>query len=288
MPRRKSGIDDAYAAFAHDRDRGLLYSEVIVAEAIICEKVLGLSRDDGLRLLRSAKTLEDLGPLALTASCKKAFLDHIDKVVWPALDDYFGKENALSSVTRGYDGWADAARDVEYAADIEAARQRVEKHRQRVLLAACQATDELHHLADFAKKDALAAQLFAQFKDVHSAIEAKCNPAEDLNLLRDVADPNGPSATVLASTGVAPISIGFGQTGCNHLEWKEFGIIITNRNGEMRALSSVLRNVLDAWVSVAEMAQARKLDLAEYEERAGTWSDAEADGEPAQKPAEPA
>jgi hypothetical protein len=187
MPRRKLGIDDAYAAFAHDRDRGLLYSEVIVAEAIICEKVFGLSRDDGLRLLRSAKTLEDLGPLTLTASCKKAFLDHIDKVVWPPLDKYFRAENALSSVTRRYEEWAhlDA---VEDGADIEAARQRVEKHRQRVLLAACQATDELHHLADFAKKDALAAQLFAQFKDVHSAIEAKCNPAEDLNLLRDVAD----------------------------------------------------------------------------------------------------
>ena len=146
MPRRKSGIE--------------LSSVVIVAEAIICEKVFGLSGDDGLGFLRSAKTLEDLGPLALTASCKKAFLDHIDKVVWPPLDQYFRAENAESWVTRHFD-----AADVEYAA-------RIEKARQRVVLAACQATDELHHLADFVKKEILPSQLFAQFKDVHSAIEA--------------------------------------------------------------------------------------------------------------------
>jgi hypothetical protein len=64
---------------------------------------------------------------------------------------------------------------------------------------------------------------FAKIEDVRNAVEARCvflrtaSPVADISLLRDVADalkhhsPDRPSATVLASTDVATVSMGFGQ-----------------------------------------------------------------------------
>jgi hypothetical protein len=111
----------------------------------------------------------------------------------------------------------------------------------------------LHHLADFVQKEKLPSLLFAEVKDVRSAIEAKCNPTDDVNLLRDVVDalehacPEGLSTNVLVSSDVAPVGIGFGP---RLIEGREFAdlkqVVITNRNGEMRPLLSVLQNVFDA------------------------------------------
>jgi hypothetical protein len=75
--------------------------------------------------------------------------------------------------------------------------------------------------------------------------------------LRNVADalkhhrPDRPSATVLASTDIATVSMGFGQMRFGE---GKFGgveqVVVTTKNGDMRALSSVLQNVFDAWMTL--------------------------------------
>lgn len=74
-------------------------------------------------------------------------------------------------------------------------------------------------------------------------------PAADVSLLRDVADalkhhrPDRPSATVLASTDIATVSTGFGPIRFGE---GKFGgveqVVVTTKNGDKRALSSVLQN----------------------------------------------
>ena len=230
MSSRKSGIT--------------LLSEVITAEAIICEKLLGLSHGDGLQFLRSAKTHEDLGQLALTAICKKEVLNHINKVVWPALQKYCMAERVLSHESQ-FPEWKGGAATATA--------------RQKAVLAACEATNEIHQLADFVTKQKLPSLLFAKFKDVRSAVETRCSPAADVSLFHDVADavkrlhPDGPSATVSAPADAAPISMGFGLTRPDEQNLAGFGgigIIITDRNGEIRTLVSVLQNVFDAWMKL--------------------------------------
>jgi hypothetical protein len=96
MPRKKSGI--------------LLYSEVIVAEEIICKNLLGLSVNSLDFLLRE-KTLEDIGRLLLAASCEKAIFDQIDKVVWPAIRNYSLEERGLSFAIRRHDDDVETSRE---------------------------------------------------------------------------------------------------------------------------------------------------------------------------------
>jgi hypothetical protein len=73
----------------------------------------------------------------------------------------------------------------------------------------------------------------------------------------DVADalkhhrPDRASATVRISTDVVPIGSGWGQ-----MRWGEgkYGgaeqVVITTKDGNKRALSSVLQNVFDAWMQL--------------------------------------
>jgi hypothetical protein len=92
------------------------------------------------------------------------------------------------------------------------------------------------------------------------------NPVADISLLRDVADalkhhrPDRPSATVLASTDVATVSMGFGQMRFG--EGKFDGVeqvVITKKDGDMRALTSVLQNVFDAWMTLLGQPLCRRL-----------------------------
>jgi hypothetical protein len=114
--------------------------------------------------------------------------------------------------------------------------------------------DVLHHLSDFVLKEPSPTLRFAKIEDVRNAV-ARCvflrtaNPVADISLLRDVADalkhhrPDRPSATVLASTDVATVSMGFGQMRFG--EGKFDGVeqvVITKKDGDMRALTSVLQN----------------------------------------------
>jgi hypothetical protein len=178
--------------------------------------------------------------LAMPSSPTQPILDHIAAVIRPALRKYLAAEKALTESVLSQDVRA-----------IEAAREDVK-------LAARQAVDVLHHLSDFVLKEPSPTLCFAKI-EVRNAVEARCvflrtaNPA----LLRDVADalkhhrPDRPSATVLASTDVATVSMGFGQMRFG--EGKFDGVeqvVITKKDGDMRALTSVLQNVFDAWMTL--------------------------------------
>jgi hypothetical protein len=135
--------------------------------------------------------------------------------------------------------------------------------RQEVMLAARQAVDVLHHLSDFVLKEPSSSFAFQKIEDVRNAVSAKCvflrtsQHVADVELLRDVADafkhhrPDRSGATVRVSTDVVPIGTGWGQ-----MRWGEgkYGgaeqIVITAKDGNKRALSSVLQNVFDAWMQL--------------------------------------
>jgi hypothetical protein len=62
--------------------------------------------------------------------------------------------------------------------------------------------------------------------------------------------PDRSSASVSVSTDIVPIGSGWGQM--RYGEGKYGGaeqVIITTKNGDKRALSSVLQNVFDAWIT---------------------------------------
>jgi hypothetical protein len=172
-------------------------------------------------------------------------LDHIAGVVRPALRKYLAAEKALTEALESKDVGA------------------VATARQDVMLAARQAADVLHHLSDFVLKEPSPALAFAKIEDVRSAVDAKCvflrttKRVADVGLLRDVTDafkhhrPDRSSATVLVSTDVVPIGSGWGR-----MRWGEgkYGgaeqVVITTKDGDKRALSSVLQNVFDAWMTL--------------------------------------
>jgi hypothetical protein len=175
----------------------------------------------------------------------QSILDHIAAVTQPALRKYLAAEKPLTDAIESKDAGA------------------VGTARQDVMLAARQATDVLHHPSDFVFKEPSPGLVFAKIEDVRSAVDAKCvflRTAErvaDVRLLRDVADafkhhrPERSSATVLVSTDVVPFGRGFGQ-----MRWSEgkYGgaeqVVITTKGGDKRALSSVLQNVFDAWMTL--------------------------------------
>jgi hypothetical protein len=166
-------------------------------------------------------------------------LDHIGMVVRPALRKYAEAEDSFTNAPQSEDA------------------------RQNVMLAARQAVDVLHHLSDFVLKEPSPTSAFAKIEDVRTSVETQCvflrtgQPVADVTLLHDVADafkhhrPDRPSATVAASSHVVPVSLGWGQAGWG--EGKYGGaeqVIITTKNGHRRALSSVLQNVFDAWMTM--------------------------------------
>lgn len=173
------------------------------------------------------------------ASNLQIILDHIDAVVRPALRKYLEAENALTSAPQSKDA------------------------RQNVMLAARQAVDVLHHLSDFVLKESIPAVGFTNIEDVRTAVQAQCvflrsgQPVPDVTLLRDVAEafkhhrPDRGSATVATSSDVVPVSLGWGQARWGEGKWgSPEQVIIKTKNGEQRALSSVLQNVFDAWMTV--------------------------------------
>jgi hypothetical protein len=172
-------------------------------------------------------------------------LDHIATVVRPALRKYEAAEAELTSALASN--------------DVNAAKMA----REGVILAARQAVDVLHHLSDFVLKEPSGTLTFPNIEDVRSAVEAKCVflrgniPVADVGLLRDVAEafkhhrPDRASATVRASSDVVPVSIGWGEARWGEGKWGgPEQVIITTKNGEKRALSSVLQNVFDAWMTL--------------------------------------
>jgi hypothetical protein len=86
----------------------------------------------------------------LEAAAMKPILDHIESVTRPALRKYLTAEKALTDANKSSD-----------VAAIAAARQ-------DVMLAARQAIDVLHHLADFVLKEPSPALTFARVEDVEA------------------------------------------------------------------------------------------------------------------------
>jgi hypothetical protein len=175
----------------------------------------------------------------------QVILDQMASAVRPALRKYLEAESALTTALHSGD-----------AAAIATARENVQ-------LAGRQAVDVLHHFSDFVLKEPCAAFAFAKIDDVRTAVASKCvygrggSYIDDVRLLRDVADafkhhkPDRASATVAISTDVTPVGTGYAM-----MRWGEgkYGgaeqIVITTRDGGKRALSSVLQNVFDAWMTL--------------------------------------
>jgi hypothetical protein len=169
--------------------------------------------------------------------------DHIASVVRPALRNYLAAEKTLTIAVKSNDTSA------------------LDASRQDVMLAARQAVDVLHHLSDLVLKEPSPTLAFADIGAVRSAVQAKCvflraaSPVADVALLRDVADafkhhrPDRSSTTVLVSSDVVSVETGYARLRCG--EGKYGGVeqvVVTTKDGNKRALSSVLQNVFDAWM----------------------------------------
>jgi hypothetical protein len=104
-------------------------------------------------------------------------------------------------------------------------------------------------------------QQFTGLDHVRSTVEAGCLflreptvPATDVTLLRDISvafKHHKPSrGSVSVSTDIVPVGTGFGMLRGG--EGKYGGVeqvCVTMNNGDRRALSSVLQNVFDAWMT---------------------------------------
>jgi hypothetical protein len=198
--------------------------------------------------LRSDGRLPDSScrPAKLVNSAMKAILDHLDNLIRPALQAYLASEREL-----------DIAKEKDVADEIDAARRNVN-------LAARQAVDLLHHFADFVLKEPdPALPVFNNIGEVRRLLKPLCvftrtqRAVDDVALLMDVTDafkhhrPDRSSATVDVSFAIVTSYGGYGELGWG--EGKYGGaeqVIVTRTSGEKRALSSILQNVFDAWMTL--------------------------------------
>lgn len=173
-------------------------------------------------------------------------LDHVDGTVRPALKKYAEAEAALTA----------AHKTGDQAAIAEARRD--------VMLAARQAVDVLHHLSDFVLKEPVP-QLppFQDVGQVRVAVTAHCVflrnsaiPVDDIALLRDVAEvfkhhkPDRKANTVASSKHIVTLGSGWGEMSSG--EGKYGGaeqVLVIRIGGDKRALSSILQNSFDAWMT---------------------------------------
>jgi hypothetical protein len=168
--------------------------------------------------------------------------EHLERVVLPALRDYWAAEADLTSAALNRPGEVHAARE-------EAMRR------------ARTAAIELHHLCDVALKATdPSLPAFANMEEVRAAVGAEClamrtsRLTADVPLLRDVAEAfkhhelDRKNARVTGADTVVACQTGYGTLGYG--EGKYGGIdqvVVTDKAGGQRALSSVLQNVADAW-----------------------------------------
>jgi hypothetical protein len=175
----------------------------------------------------------------------KPALDHLDRVVRPALRAYVGAEEALDAAHKTGDLAAvDAARDVVVGAGWAAATS-------------------LHHLADVVLHNPPPGQSFAKLEDVRTAIRNACTfgrgqtPVRDTDLLRDAADALkhykidrkntqvvGAWAVVSAATGYGEMR--YGEPKCGGKEQ----VVINTIDGNKYSLLWIIQNSYDAWMRV--------------------------------------
>lgn len=139
----------------------------------------------------------------------------------------------------------------------------VETERANAMRAARTAAMELHHLCDVAEHDVSVG--LADIAAVRAAVqthvlflrEREAPIPDDVALLRDVAEAfkhfkiNRANATITEAAAMATISTGWGAA--RYGEGKYGGIdqvMVTRKDGDKRALSSILQNVFDAWLTM--------------------------------------
>lgn len=175
----------------------------------------------------------------------QVILEHLNGLIRTALRTYLAMELELDIANEAGDP----------AAILQA--------KERVNLAARQAVDLLHHFADFVLKEPdPALPAFKSPGDVRNTLRPLCvfsrttTPVDDVSLLMDVADafkhhrPDRPSATVDVSFAITTSFGGYGEL--SYGEGKYGGseqTIVSRKTGERRALSSILQNVFDAWMT---------------------------------------
>jgi hypothetical protein len=176
----------------------------------------------------------------------QAILDHLDNVVRPALRDYLSAETAL-----------DAAHESKDPNAIEMARK-------AVLRVARNAAVELHQFADLVAneptpqlppfKNAEAARVAAK---PHCVFIRTTKLIDDVHLLGDVADAfkhhklNRKTATITGARAIVTLGGGYGVMHFG--EGKNGGaeqVLVIQKSGGKRALSSILQNVFDAWMTL--------------------------------------
>jgi hypothetical protein len=174
-------------------------------------------------------------------------VNHLDNVVRPALRRYATAEAALTAtlVTKPRD-----------EASVQAARG-------EAMRTARAAANELHHLTDFALHNP--PPTFADIAAVRAAVQAhvtflrepRAAIPDDVALLRDIAEAfkhyklDRRSATVTDASSIAAISTGYGVARWGEGKWGGVEqVIVERKDGDKRALSSVLQNVFDAWLSL--------------------------------------
>jgi hypothetical protein len=174
----------------------------------------------------------------------QAILDHIDTVVRPALRNYSAAE---ATFTAAHDGAG------------------VDEALNQVMLTARQAANELHHLADFVFNNPPPGSSFADLGAVRATVqshviflrEPAAPPFDDVALLRDVADAfkhyklDRPSATVSGADAIVTLGTGWGKLRWGEGKWGGIEqVIVERKDGDQRALSSILQNVFDAWLKL--------------------------------------
>lgn len=141
----------------------------------------------------------------------------------------------------------------------------VDEARQAVMLAARQAAIELHHFADFVLTNPAPPVAFADLGAVRAAVqshllflrEPRAPHVDDVALLRDVADAfkhhklDRPNATVAGAEAIIMTGTGWGKLRYGEGKWGGTEqVIVERKSGDQRALSSVLQNVHDAWLTL--------------------------------------
>lgn len=174
----------------------------------------------------------------------KKILKHLELVVRPALREYAAAESNLTSASKIGDG------------------QAIEDAKDEVLRKARTAASELNHLSDVILKEPCAElSKFADLFDIRQQASDLCTflrsqtRVDDIALVRDISEafkhhrPDRSTNTVASSEAIIACQQGFGK-----LRWGEgkFGgtlqAVVTRKNGDERALSSVFQNAFDAYL----------------------------------------
>ena len=176
----------------------------------------------------------------------QAILDHLDNVVRPALRDYLTAETALNVAHESNDPKA------------------IEMARKAVMRFARNAAVELHQFADLVANEPT--PQLPPFTDAASArvgVKPHCvfirttKLIDDVHLLGDVADAfkhhklSRRTATITGAKAIVTLGSGYGEM--HFSEGKNGGaeqVLVIQKSGGKRALSSILQNVFDAWMTL--------------------------------------